>query len=141
MVFSLLCVCACVHSLPINRTEPGVAQKERVVGDVYCTVWDRWEVAVGENPTLQEVIDDLEESHKVEVDAVFCEGKTLYMSLMPSHRRRLKKSLKELLKVTDPSVKSVDLFCAFVDPDADEDEDEDEEGDEGAGPSIRVLFK
>mmetsp|Transcript_28340 Transcript_28340/g.71145 ORF Transcript_28340/g.71145 Transcript_28340/m.71145 type:complete len:1022 (+) Transcript_28340:194-3259(+) len=128
----------------MQLSEPGAVTKEKVVGDVYCTVWDRWEVSAGPNPTLQDVIDDLEEKHNVEVDAVFCDGKTLFMSLMPSHRRRLKQPLKQLLKLDD-DVKSVDLFCAFVDPDADDDEDdedeEDEDSAEGAGPSVRVIFE
>ena len=80
--------------------------------------WDRWEVKLGPVVTLDQLMAHCKEKYGADVQAVFHQGKTVYISSMPMHASRRKKKVHDLpgIKVKPDQVPYVDLVVAFTDP-------------------------
>lgn len=118
-------------ALPVFQlSEPGPAQKTYINETAYFTVWDTWEVKEGDI-TIEEFIKYFRTTKNLVVTGIFQDVKSIYASLMPLHKTRLKKKLTSFLKADLKEQSYVDLIVSF----------ENESGEEVNGPSVRFFWQ
>jgi len=116
-------------ALPVyGNSEPGPPQKIPIIGDAFYTIWDKWEVK-GSELTLEQFIAHLKEKHNLVVTGVFHNVVMIFMLVLPNHKPRLKRKLRDLVK--DVTEDYVDLIVTFADV----------EGKDVSGPTIRYYLK
>jgi len=115
-------------ALPLLQfSEPGTAPKSKVTDDIFFTLWDRWDVRLGDI-TLTQFIEYFKNKYDLQVTGVFQETSMVYVPLVPMHRKRLPQKMSQLLK--NPSgYKYIDLIVSFS-----------RNGEDIAGPGVRYYF-
>ena len=74
-------------------TEPAAPAKEPLVDDRTWTLWDKWEVTgAGKETTLADFIASVKEKYGLTPVSVINGASIVYMSVMPTHQKRLPKS-------------------------------------------------
>jgi len=109
-------------------TEPGPAEKKKLVGNVTYTLWDSWEVKEGDI-TLLQFLEYFEKHKSLKVGGVFKGAIMIYVPLFPGHEKRKKEKMRTLLK-PKADAKYEDLILTFS----------DESGEDISGPPIRFWF-
>eukprot|EP00003_Mantamonas_plastica_P023490 TRINITY_DN4238_c0_g1_i1.p1 TRINITY_DN4238_c0_g1~~TRINITY_DN4238_c0_g1_i1.p1 ORF type:complete len:1011 (-),score=457.88 TRINITY_DN4238_c0_g1_i1:44-3076(-) len=116
-------------ALPVfQMSEPGAAPSRKINDKVSITMWDRWDVSIGDCK-LQELIDHFLNDYNLEVTGVFNGVKTVYNSVLPMHKKRLGKAMSKLIKGNDGNY--TDLTVTFVEPGTNEEVD---------GAPVRFFF-
>ena len=113
--------------------EPASAPKTQIREGLEFSCWDRWVVRGREEYTLADFVKHFQREYNLTVSMV-CQGvKMIYMPIMPGHIKRLKQTMKKLVKPSSGSA-YVDLIVAFA-SDGGEDEEEDL-----PAPPVRYFF-
>lgn len=110
-------------------SEPGPAPKKFITKETYFTLWDRWEVQLGDI-LVEEFVKYFMDKYKLTVNGIFQGVMSLYVPIMPMHKPRLKKKLSSLIKNVPEGQTYVDLVVSF----------QDDKGEEAAGPSVRFFW-
>ncbi|XP_016088713.1 ubiquitin-like modifier-activating enzyme 6 isoform X1 [Sinocyclocheilus grahami] len=112
-------------------TETAQVKRTQIRDDISFSIWDRWTIFGHEDFTLSDFISAVREEYGIEPTMVVHGVKMLYVPVMPGHNKRLKLTMRKLIK---PSAgrKYVDLTVSFA-PEADGDEDL-------PGPPVRYYF-
>uniref|UniRef100_A0A672K5D6 E1 ubiquitin-activating enzyme n=1 Tax=Sinocyclocheilus grahami TaxID=75366 RepID=A0A672K5D6_SINGR len=113
-------------------TETAQVKRTQIRDDISFSIWDRWTIFGHEDFTLSDFISAVREEYGIEPTMVVHGVKMLYVPVMPGHNKRLKLTMRKLIK---PSAgrKYVDLTVSFA-PEADGDEDL-------PGPPVRYYFR
>jgi hypothetical protein len=108
-------------AVPIMQaSEPGNVAKVKLCEGEHVTLWDRWDVKVGNSPTLREVIAAVEKDHSgLEVRDVLRGNTPLYfhalMSAKEAEREKLLDTkVADLLGLDPAEDRYVDLSIACV---------------------------
>eukprot|EP00996_Jenningsia_fusiforme_P000161 NODE_111_length_3228_cov_56.356087_g101_i0.p1 GENE.NODE_111_length_3228_cov_56.356087_g101_i0~~NODE_111_length_3228_cov_56.356087_g101_i0.p1 ORF type:complete len:984 (+),score=189.48 NODE_111_length_3228_cov_56.356087_g101_i0:150-3101(+) len=127
----------------VNLAIPLVASSEPLApavleyGDVKWSLWDRFDVDVGRDMTLQEFIDYFEEKHRLEISMVSCGPAIIYsfFGAKDKLRQRLVKPVSEVVQeITKTELPAnqkyinLEICCAF-------------DGDDVDVPSVRYRFR
>jgi len=117
-------------AIPVfGSSEPGLPQRIHITGDAYYTVWEKWEVKGTPDVTIQQFCKIWETKYNLKVTGIFHDVAMIYLNVLPNHKPRLNKKLKDFIKdVTDPYV---DLIVTFA----------DQTGKDVSGPTIRFYLK
>jgi len=118
-------------ALPLYAmSEPAPPAKIKITGNVFYTVWDNWEFRQPE-VTLQQFTDHFSAKFKLTVTAVFNGHKSIYVSLLPMHKKRLSQKLQTLLGQDVAGKECVDMTVTFA----------DEEGNDVEAPTVRFYLQ
>eukprot|EP01100_Stratorugosa_tubuloviscum_P003851 TRINITY_DN1936_c2_g1_i2.p1 TRINITY_DN1936_c2_g1~~TRINITY_DN1936_c2_g1_i2.p1 ORF type:complete len:1019 (-),score=473.16 TRINITY_DN1936_c2_g1_i2:43-3066(-) len=116
-------------SLPLFAiSEPLAASRSKITTDITFTLWDRWDVKLGDI-TLQQFINHFNEKYKLNVTGVFQEVTMIYVAVMPTHRRRLPNKMNKLLKF-QVGTEYIDLIVSFS----------NEKSEDVNGPTVRYFL-
>eukprot|EP01087_Luapelamoeba_hula_P012828 TRINITY_DN3622_c0_g1_i1.p1 TRINITY_DN3622_c0_g1~~TRINITY_DN3622_c0_g1_i1.p1 ORF type:complete len:1066 (-),score=192.27 TRINITY_DN3622_c0_g1_i1:111-3308(-) len=117
----------------VNMAEPSAAEKTVITPSVSITLWDSWEIKLGDI-TLQQFVDHFHTKYNLSVTGVFLGVQMVYVTMMPGHSKRLPQKLRRVLTSLSPQdvkgQKYVDLIVTF----------EDEGGAEVNGPAVRFWL-
>lgn len=120
-------------------TEPGPCVKSKVAENCYVSLWDKWTVRGSKSFLLKDFIKTVKTDFKLTVSGVIMGTKSIYMPVMPTHAKRLNKTMLELLKgaSSDSVMKDdyVDLTLTYEECDQDENRDQN-----NLCPPIRYFF-
>ena len=89
-------------------TEPGAAEKKKIVGTATYTLWDRWDVKEGDL-TLGELLDHFQKTQNLTVGGVFKGANMVYVPMFAAHAKR--KPQKYVENVDDVNVFAGCLLC------------------------------
>jgi hypothetical protein len=68
-------------ALPLlHLSEPGAPEKVKLTSELAVTVWDRWEVQVGEQDTVQVLLDKLRDKYQLVPRDVFADTEPVYLA-------------------------------------------------------------
>lgn len=110
-------------------TEPGTAEKKKLVDNIYYTLWDSWDIKEGDI-TLGEFLQYFENKYKLKIGGVFKGAVMVYVPMFPGHAKRKTQKMSILLK-KQPSTLYEDLTVTFI----------DEKGEDISGPPIRFYYE
>jgi len=110
-------------------TEPGAAEKKKIVGNATYTLWDRWDVKEGDI-TLGELLDHFQKHHNLTVGGVFKGANMIYVPMFPAHAKRKPQKMSALLK-RKPGQAYEDLILTFSDSTT----------EDISGPPVRFYFE
>jgi len=115
-------------ALPLfTQSEPAPVEKIKITGDLYYTLWDRWDIHG--DLILQDFNKHFQEKYKLTVTGIFQDCNMIYVPLLPHHRKRLTEKLSGLLTKM-PDKDYVDLTVSY----------EDDDGQDVTGPAVRYHF-
>jgi len=118
-------------ALPLYAmSEPAPPTKIPIFGNTFYTVWDSWEVRQPEI-SLQQFMQHFSDKYQLMVTGVFNGIKSVYVSMIPLHKRRLPQLMKTLLGPEVLEQPFVDLTVTFT----------TENGEVVEGPSVRFFLR
>eukprot|EP01116_Phalansterium_solitarium_P008754 TRINITY_DN2271_c0_g2_i1.p1 TRINITY_DN2271_c0_g2~~TRINITY_DN2271_c0_g2_i1.p1 ORF type:complete len:1039 (-),score=398.38 TRINITY_DN2271_c0_g2_i1:311-3427(-) len=109
-------------------SEPGPAQRKKITSKFSYTLWDRWDIQLGDC-TLGDFLTYFEKTYGLKVGGVFNGAIMVYVSMMPMHAKRKPNKMSMLLK-RKPADKYIDLIVTFL----------DETDTDVSGPPIRFHY-
>jgi len=110
-------------------SEPMEAPKTKIPNtDVVYTIWDQWEVKTPDI-TVQDFIKHFENKYGLTVTGVFHGVKSIYVSVLFPHKKRLPQKMKDLIGAVGEDY--ADLTVTFA----------DKNGEDTEGPSVRLYLK
>mmetsp|Transcript_32453 Transcript_32453/g.54676 ORF Transcript_32453/g.54676 Transcript_32453/m.54676 type:complete len:576 (+) Transcript_32453:271-1998(+) len=112
----------------VTCSEPVPAKRTILTPTLSVTSWDRWDVQSHKDMTLGDFISLLEQKHSIVAGCVMQDVHIVYMSMMPTHKKRLQQKLSSLIKMNKKK-RYVDLVCSFT----------DKNDNEVTGPIVRVY--
>lgn len=119
-------------------SEPGPCVKSKIAENCYVSLWDKWTVQGTEKFLLKDFICTVKSTFNLTVSGVIMGTKSIYMPVMPTHAKRLNKTMIELLKGMNHKVVKgdyVDLFLTYEECDQNENRDQN-----NLCPPIRYFF-
>jgi len=108
--------------------EPFPAEKTQITPSVSITIWDQWDIKLGDI-TLSQFAQHFLDKYKLTVTGVFQGVQMVYVPIMPGHNKRLAQKLRRLI-TRDVGQKYVDLIVTF----------EDDKGGDVHGPPVRFWL-
>jgi len=117
-------------ALPLfTISEPGPAKKIPILGSAYYTLWDSWTVN-DPTMTLKQFCDYFKGKYGLEVTGVFKGVHSVFLGVMPTHKSRLPKLLKDLIPQSQNKEEHVELTVTFA----------DENDNEVEAPTVKFLI-
>jgi len=108
--------------------EPFPAERTQITPSVSITIWDQWDIKLGDI-TLKQFTQHFLDKYKLTVTGVFQGVQMIYVPIMPGHNKRLPQKLRKLI-TRESGQKYVDLIVTF----------EDDKGGDIHGPPVRFWL-
>jgi len=108
--------------------EPFPAEKTQITPSVSITIWDQWDIKLGDI-TLSQFTQHFLDKYKLTVTGVFQGVQMVYVPIMPGHNKRLSQKMRRLI-TRESGQKYVDLIVTF----------EDDKGGDVHGPPVRFWL-
>ncbi|KAL4506801.1 hypothetical protein ABPG72_001222 [Tetrahymena utriculariae] len=101
----------------IQLTEPQKAEKIKIHDELEVTLWDRWEVSLGQNITLKQVFQHFETKYQLNVCDIISGSKPIYLSTVmdiagkeQEKEKTLNSQISDIIEVEDDYI---DLIFTF----------------------------
>lgn len=79
-------------------SEPGKCERNKIAGETYVTLWDKWHIRGRKDLTLKQFIDVVKQKYNLTISGLMSGVKAIYIPVMPGHKKRLNETMIKLIK-------------------------------------------
>ncbi|EGC35357.1 hypothetical protein DICPUDRAFT_47751 [Dictyostelium purpureum] len=117
-------------SIPsFQLSEPAPPPKIKITNDTFTTLWESWDINNPDILTIGDFNSYIEKKYNLKVSGIYQDVSIVYMSALPSHRKRLTLPIKSLLNLEE-NQKFVELYVSYLDGE-----------NEAKGPPVRLYVQ